>query len=82
MFPDPVSNGFMKKRSSIVQGLVLQEVPLVCAACSLLLCFICSFSQVSPLQRLSLPVVDGVRTLAGVWRVLSRCVLVCLLNET
>lgn len=43
MFPAPESNGFMKKRSYIVQGLVLQEVSLAYAEGTLLLCFGCSF---------------------------------------
>ena len=42
MFPAPESNGFMEKRSYTVQGLSLQEVSLVYAACALLLCFDCS----------------------------------------
>ena len=38
MFPVPKSNGFMKKRPYTVQGLELQGVSLVCAACTLVLC--------------------------------------------
>lgn len=38
----------------------LQGVPLVCAACSLLLCFGCSVFEVSHGQRLSLPEVGSV----------------------
>ena len=42
VFPVPAFNGFMKKRSFNVQGLVLQEVSLVFAVCTLLLYFGCS----------------------------------------
>ena len=49
MFPAPKNNGFMKERSYNVQGLVLQEVSLVYAACTLMLCYGCSVSQVIPL---------------------------------
>ena len=79
MFPAPKSNGFMKKRPYAVQGLPLQEVSLVYAACTLLLCFGCSFPQVSPLQSFSLPAAESVQTSARVWWVLMRCALVCLL---
>ena len=82
MFPAPKSNGFMKKRPYAVQGLPLQEVSLVYAACTLLLCFGCSFPQVSPLQSFSLPAVGSVWTLARAWQVLIKCALVCLLKET
>ena len=51
-FLPPESNGFMKKRPYTVQGLVLQEVSLVYSVYTLLLCFGCSFPQVSPLQLL------------------------------
>lgn len=47
------SKGFMK-RSYNVQSLVLQEVSLVYAACTLLWYYDCSISQVSPLQSFSL----------------------------
>ena len=39
MFPASESNGFMKKRSYSVLGLMLQGMPMVWAACALLLCF-------------------------------------------
>ena len=55
MFPSPETNGFMKKRSYNVQGLVLREVSLVNAVCTLLLCNVWSMSQVNPLQCFSLP---------------------------
>lgn len=42
MFPDPERNGFMEKILFTFQGLVLQEVSVVCAACSLQLYFDCS----------------------------------------
>ena len=43
MFLAPKGNGFMKKRSYTVRGLVLQEVSLVYAVCTLLLYLACSF---------------------------------------
>lgn len=43
MFPAPESNGFIKKISYTAQSLVLQEVFLVYAVCTLLLCFGCFF---------------------------------------
>ena len=64
MFPAPESNGFMKKRSHSVQGLVLQGVLSGVSSCTLLLCYSCSSPQVSPLQSFSLPAVGGVWTLA------------------
>lgn len=57
MFSALKNNGFMEKRSYTVQGLVLQEGSLVYVVCTLLLCFGCSFPQVSPLQSFSLPAV-------------------------
>ena len=60
--PAPKSNGFMKK-SYTVHGLVLQEVFLVYAMCTLLL-YGCSIPQVSPLQNFSLFAVGTVWTLA------------------
>ena len=77
MFPAPESNGFMKMSCSL-QGLVLQRVSLVCAAYTLVMCFDCSIPQISPLQRLSLPIVGSVWTFARVWCILTRRVLVCL----
>ncbi|XP_027440203.2 alpha/beta hydrolase domain-containing protein 17B-like [Zalophus californianus] len=47
MFPIPESTGFMKKRSYSVQILALQEVSVVGAAGTLLLCFDCSVPQES-----------------------------------
>ena len=49
----PREYGFMKNRPYIVQGLELQEVSLLYAACTLLLCYGCSvprsvFCRVSP----------------------------------
>ena len=44
MFSAAETNGFMKKRSYTVQGLALQEVSLVYAVCTLLLCFGCPLS--------------------------------------
>ena len=66
MFPPLESNGY-KKRSYTVQSLVLQELSLVYAVCTLLLCFGCSFPQVSPLQSFSLPAMGNVLPLARVW---------------
>ena len=40
----------MKKRSNIVQGLLLQQVFLMCAVYTLLFCYGCSFPQVSRLD--------------------------------
>ena len=48
MSPGSESNGFIK-RSLTVLGLVLQEMSLAYAVCTLLLYFGCSFPQVSPL---------------------------------
>ena len=81
MFHVPESNGFIKKRSYSAQDLELQEVFLGFAVCTLMLCFDCSYPQVSPLQSFSLPAVGSVWTLARVWLVLTRCALVCLLKE-
>ena len=67
MLPVPASNDVMKKRSYNVQGLALQEVSLVCAACTVLLCFGCSIPKASGLQRFSLPAVGSVWTLAREW---------------
>ena len=80
MFPVPDSNGYIKKRSYTVQGLVLQDVFLVYAACTLLL-FWLSFPQVSPLQTFFLPAVGSIWTVSSVWCVLTKCVFVCLLKE-
>ena len=60
MCPVSESNIFMRKRSYIVQGLILQAVSLVCAAGILLLYFGCSIHQASHLQRFSLSAVDSV----------------------
>ena len=38
MFPASESNGFMKKRSDTLQGLMLQKVSQVYGVCTLLLC--------------------------------------------
>ena len=73
MFSALQSNSFMKKRSYTVQGLALQEVSLVCAVCTLLPCYGCSFPQFNPLQSFSLLVVGSAWTLARVWQVLLRC---------
>ena len=64
MSPAPESNGLMKKRPCSVQGLVPQGVSLMCAVCTLLLCCGSSILQVSHLQRLSLPAVGSVWSLA------------------
>ena len=81
-FPVPERNGFVKKKSYTVLGLVLQEVSLVYAVCTLLLCYGCSICQVSPLHSFFLPEEGNVWTLARVWWVLPRCALVGLLKET
>ena len=65
MFHAPERNGFMKKRSYTVQGLVLLEVSLVYAVCTLLLCFGCSFLW-SVLCSFLLPTMGTVWTLARV----------------
>ena len=70
MFPAPESPGFMKKRSYTVQGLGHQEVFLAYAVRTLLLCFGCSFPQVS-LLKFSLPAVWNVWSLSTVWQVLT-----------
>ena len=57
IFPAPESNGYIRKGFYTVGGLALQELSVVCAVCTLLLCFACSFPQVSPLQSFSLPAV-------------------------
>ena len=59
MCPAPKSHGYIKK-SYTVLGLVLPEVLLVYAVCTLLLCFGCSFPQISPLQSFSLPAVGSI----------------------
>lgn len=82
IFPAPDTNGFMKKRSCSVQWLEVQGVSLVCALCTLLLCFGCSILQATCLQRFYLPTVDNICSLARVWGDLTRCALVCLLNAT
>ena len=66
MFLAPESNGFVKKRSCSVQGLVLQGVSLMCTTCILLLCSGCSMLQSSCLKRLFLPAVGSVWSLATV----------------
>ena len=81
MVPAPESNGFMKKRSDNVQELVLQEVSLIYAVCTLLLCYGCSLFQVSPLQYFSLSAVVSVWTLAVVWNILAQCALASLPKE-
>lgn len=55
MFPDPECNGFMNKSTCSIQGLMLQEVSLVGAACALVLYFGCCIIQATCLKRLSLP---------------------------
>lgn len=67
MCPVPESNGFIKERSYILQGLALQELLLMYAVCPLLLFFGCSFSQVSPLQNFSLPQMGSVWLLSIMW---------------
>ena len=81
MFLAPENNDFVKKRSYTVQGLILQEVFLVYVVCILLLCFVCSFPQVSLLKSFSLPTVRSIWILARVWQVLFRCAPVCLLRR-
>ena len=54
MFPAFESNGFRKNRSYTVQGLVLQEVSLVCTVCILGWSYELPVSRVSPLQELLL----------------------------
>ena len=82
MFSAPESNGFIKKRSYTVQDLVLQEVCLVCAACThSAVCFGCSFPQVSSLLSFSSPIVGSIWTLSCVWQVLTGCALVCLFKK-
>ena len=67
MFPTPESNGFLKMRSSYdVWDLVLSEMFLVYATCTLLLCFGCSLPQISLMQSVSLPAMRSVWTLARV----------------
>ena len=75
-------NGFMKKRTCSVHGLVLWGISTVFSACTLLLWFGCSVFQTSHLQRLSLPAMGSVGWLAWMWQVLTRCVPVCLWTET
>ena len=65
LFPALESNGFMKKEVIYPSG--PQEIALVYAAYTLILCFGYSISQVSPLQSFYLPAVDVVWTLARVW---------------
>ena len=76
------SNGLMRERSCSSQGLVLQKVSLVCTACGLFLCSDCSVLQACCRQRLSLPSMGSIWSLARVWWVLTGCALVCLWNET
>lgn len=63
MFPPPESNGLMKMRLCSVEGLALEEVSPVCAACTLLLCFGCSILQAIHLQRPPWPAVG----IGGSW---------------
>ena len=62
IFLAPESNGYFKKRSYTDQGPALQEVFLVYAVCTLLLCFGRFSSRVSPLQSFTLPAVGSVWT--------------------
>lgn len=70
MFPAPESNDFIKRRSYTVQDLAFQEVFLVSAVCTLLLCFGHSFLHASP-RSFFLLAVGSVWTLATVWHVLT-----------
>ena len=76
------SNGLMRERSCSSQGLVLQKVSLVCTACGPFLCSDCSVLQACCRQRLSLPSMGSIWSLARVWWILTGCALVCLWNET
>ena len=76
MFSAPESNVFMKKRSDNVQGLAFQEVLLLCAVRTLLLCYGYSIPQVSPLQNFSLPGMGSIWTFSRVRCVLTRCAFV------
>ena len=80
MFPILENNGFIMKRPYTVGSLMLQEVSLGYAMCTLLLCFGCSFPA-SLLQSFSLPAVGRAWMLARVWWGLTRYALV-LLKET
>ena len=75
------SNAILRRDHKLSRALVHQEVFLVYAVYTLLLCFGCSFSQVSPLQSFFLPAVGSVWTLAGMWPVLTSCAPVCLLRR-
>ena len=66
-------NGFMKWRSSSVQGLTHQGVSVVCVA-YIVLCSGCTFLQASCM--------DNVWSLARMCWVLSRSAPICFLNET
>ena len=57
LFSAPEDNGYIKNRSYTAQSPGLQEVFLAYAVCILLLCFGCSFPQVSPLKTFFLPAV-------------------------
>ena len=96
MSPALEGNGLRKKRScSILQSVSLFPrtwrfrqrrgggVSPICVACALLLCTSHLFLQFSCLQRLSLPLVGSVWSLAAMGcAVLTRCVPVYLQNET
>ena len=66
-------NGFMKRRSSSVQGLTHQRVCVVCVAYTVL-CSGCTVLQAS--------FMDNVWSLARMCWVLSRPAPICFLNET
>ena len=74
----PESNGYFKKRSYMSWAWCLRRCFKVY---TLLWCFGCSFTQVSPLQSFSLPSVGSVWILLTSWQVITRCVFICLLKE-
>ena len=86
----PEGNGLMKTRScsaccvvSVVpRGPGAQGVSPVCPACTVLLYPGHFILYASHWQKLSLPVVGSVWSLAQMWHVLTKCALACLWNET
>ena len=77
--PAPENSGYIKKRSYTVLGLVLQEVFQIVHS-AVVFWLVLPSSQSS--AELLLACVWGVWTLSTVWQILTRYVLVCLLEKT
>ena len=80
MFPVPETNGLLRGRI-MSRSWCFREC-FWCMPCAVwLLCFGCSFLQISSLHSFSLPAVGSIWTLSNVWWVLYKCALVCLLKR-